>query len=279
MGIAEKALVLKRDFDEVYKAGASDFGLKGKGQGEFVHLEPVHPIEHKVEVAVSDPTAKVKVSGKNLLNINRELGTLTSGNSNASIRNDFDYTKYYLGLAINNYYNPTFIQATIEDNTITYKGKSTPYYGIAFPFKVMPNTVYSFSCIVSADNARQAVAVSFYDKDGAYISNTTNTTFTTPSNCYTAVFVVRAPDTTNTYTASDIQIEYGTTPTEYTEYIEPAEYTAAADGTVENVKSISPVMNLMADKAWAVIDAECFLDPQAIITDLTNTVITLGGET
>ncbi|MBQ9769291.1 MAG: hypothetical protein IJW27_03700 [Clostridia bacterium] len=126
MGIAEKALVLKRDFDEVYKAGASDFGLKGKGQGEFVHLEPVHPIEHKVEVAVSDPTAKVKVSGKNLLNINRELGTLTSGNYNASIRNDFDYTKYYLGLAINNYYNPTFIQATIEDNPITYTGKSNP---------------------------------------------------------------------------------------------------------------------------------------------------------
>ena len=57
-----------------------------------------------------------------------------------------------------------------------------------------------------------------------------------------------------------------------------AEYTATAVGTVENVKSISPAMNLTTDKAGAVIDAECFLDPQAVITDLTNTVITLGGE-
>ena len=47
---------------------------------------------------------------------------------------------------------------------------------------------------------------------------------------------------------------------------------------VEGVKSISPVMNLATNKAGAVINAECFLDPQAVITDLTNTVITLGGE-
>lgn len=404
---------LAEKVDEVYWTAANDFGLKGKGQGELVTLNNVHPIEHKVEVGLSsknlfneaeaditktedyfvsnvnysqapcftlkvesgatytatveyytpntvqfaqiiaftfsrektytdyeksiyvrlktqdstngyvkdiktftipdgveeiyfiannDETyfknvmveknstatayapfvadfsdCKVKVRGKNLLNINREFSTLSSGNVNTSVRKDFDYSKYYLGLAMNNYYYPNFIEATIEENTITYKGKSTPYYGIAFPFKVMPDTVYSFSCVVSADKARQGLAVSFYDKDGAYISNTTNTTFTTPSNCYTAVFLLRAPDTTNTYTASDIQVEIGTTATEYEPYTE-TEYTANADGTVENVKSISPVMNILADKAGAVIDAECFLDPQAVITDLTNTVITLGGE-
>ena len=75
----------------------------------------------------------------------------------------------------------------------------------------------------------------------------------------------------------NFQIEKSTTATEYEPYI-GAEYTTNADGTVENVKSISPAMNLTTNKAGAVIDAKCFLDPQAVITDLTNTLITLGGE-
>jgi hypothetical protein len=75
----------------------------------------------------------------------------------------------------------------------------------------------------------------------------------------------------------NFQVEIGATATDYEPYTE-TEYTANADGTVEGVKSISPVMNILADKAGAVINAECFLDPQAVITDLTNTVITLGGE-
>lgn len=403
--------------DEVYMAGASDFGLKGKGQGELVTLNNVHPIEHKVEVGLgsknlfneaeaditkvddyffsnknysqapcftlkvesgatytatveyytpntvqfaqilaftfsrektytnyensiyirtktkdstngyvkdiktftipdgveeiyfianNDETyfknvmveknstattyspyiadfsdCKVKASGKNLLNTNRELGTLTSGNVNTSVRKDFELNKYYIGFSRTNYYYPSFVTATVENGVITMTSVTSSWYGIAFPFKVMPNTTYALRGEFS-ENVLPDIA--YYDNNGNFIGNANekgiygNFSFNTPNNAVLALFNPVITQNGVTVTLSNIQIEIGTTPSEYTEYIEPTEYTANADGTVEGVKSISPVMNLMADKAGAVIDAECFLDPEAVLTSLTNTVITLGGE-
>lgn len=375
MGIAEKALVLKRDFDEVYKAGASDFGLKGKGQGELVTLNNVHPIEHKVEVGLSS---------KNLFN-----------EDTANITKTEDYFKSNVGYSTDAFYSlavepnetyiatfmirtevehvwgaelgvgigslPTYGQGRIElslipkesyqnfathtirftvpaDVHIVYfqtdteykfknfqieKGNSATVYapyvadfsdckvkvsgknlldinsyviwtdnGLGFKLEnLIEGQKYTFSTNLPIREAKASNAPWGYTCGGSAIN-------ANGFNHYTFVFKRAEQLTADTpiylfikpvgadnfigdiagFDEYQLQIEYGETPTEYTEYIEPTEYTAAADGTVEGVKSISPVMNLMADKAGAVIDAECFLDPQAVITDLTNTVITLGGE-
>lgn len=76
---------------------------------------------------------------------------------------------------------------------------------------------------------------------------------------------------------NNIQLEIGTTPTDYEPY-KAAEYTADAEGAVEGVKRISPVMNLSTDTAGVEVKAECFLDPVAVREELTNAILTLGGE-
>ena len=64
--------------------------------------------------------------------------------------------------------------------------------------------------------------------------------------------------TTATYTAtySDIQIELGTTATNYEPYKECAEYTPTADGTVNGVTSLYPNTTLMTDTDGVIIDCE-----------------------
>lgn len=404
---------LAEKVDEVYWTAANNFGLKGKGQGEFVHFENVHPIEHKVEVGLrsknlvnilapdsipsngydvlddnsirvyanrghvvgikyyvyapvgtqvtmsyeytlggeatghynvchidgnamkvektitkpipasgklefefarigggndkkgwidiknfqveigTTPTAyspfvadfsdcKVKANGKNLLNINRERGKPLTVDASWNITSglEFEFDKYYLAYIRNNRYYHSYGTATIENNTISLTVNNA-WFGIGFPIKTLPNTSYTISAELDTD--KTFPAVTYYDNSGNYIETKDGNlfktlTFTTPSNCDFVVISFTNKVAKEITTISNVQLEIGTTATEYEPYTEATEYTAAADGTVEGVKSISPTMNLTTNKAGAVIDAECFLDPQAVITNLTNTVITLGGE-
>ena len=53
---------------------------------------------------------------------------------------------------------------------------------------------------------------------------------------------------------SNIQLEVGSTATDYEPYIEPQTVTANADGTVDGLTSISPNMTIMSDTEGVVID-------------------------
>ena len=62
--------------------------------------------------------------------------------------------------------------------------------------------------------------------------------------------------TTYTATYSDIQIELGSTATDYEPYITPTDYTPNADGTVNGVTSLYPNTTLMTDTDGVIIDCE-----------------------
>lgn len=59
---------------------------------------------------------------------------------------------------------------------------------------------------------------------------------------------------------SRVQVEEGRTATEYEPYIEPNEYTANADGTVDGIKSLYPSMTLTSDTEGVIITAEYIKD-------------------
>ena len=69
----------------------------------------------------------------------------------------------------------------------------------------------------------------------------------------------------------------GDSATPYEPYIEPANYTPNADGTVEGVKSIYPTTTLMADKQGVTIECEYNKDTGKVIDNLTKAVVALGG--
>ena len=382
MGIAEKALVLKRDFDEVYKAGASDFGLKGKGQGELVTLNNVHPIEHKVEVGLGSknlfneaeanitktedyfssnapywesPCLTIPVESGATYTVTVEYHTPNTTTFNAiiafSISTEKTYTTAAKSLMLRTKTENSTTSFTKTVSTFTIPDGVEEIYFIANNnetyFKNMQieksatATAYAPFVADFSDCKVKACGKNFFDyedfmrrwdngeyymsdaatngyfvldvqlkpstkyyikangtRGGGVVLMSTKEAVNSDAGCAIGISNTWEAEQAVTTEASGkiyigaavaeyvtrelfenalVQIEYGTTASPYEPYNE-TEYTAAADGTVEGVKSISPVMNLMADKTGAVIDAECFLDPQAVITDLTNTVITLGGE-
>lgn len=380
---------LAEKVDEVYWTAANSFGLKGKGQGEFVTLKNVHPIEHKVEVGLSS---------KNLFNdtvaditktedyFKSNVGYSTDAFYSLAVEPNETYIATFmirsevehvwgaeLGVGIGSL--PTYGQGRIALSLIpkeSYQNFATRTIRFTVPADVhivyfqtyteykfknfqieKGNSATAYAPYVAdfSDCKVKAIGKNLFNEDTADITKTedyfssnvaywqrpcltipveSGATYTCSCEYYTPnvttfnTFLAYSISTEKTYTSAakalamhlktqssaegyskvkdtftvpdgieevyfiadnegvgtffkKFQIEKGTTATDYEPYI-GAEYTANADGTVEGVKSISPAMNLTTNKAGAVIDAKCFLDPQAVITDLTNTLITLGGE-
>lgn len=77
--------------------------------------------------------------------------------------------------------------------------------------------------------------------------------------------------------ACNLQIELGTTATEYEPYKTPTEYTPAADGTVSGVKSLYPTTTLITDTVGTIIEAEYSKDINKAFAELHQAIISLGG--
>lgn len=73
---------------------------------------------------------------------------------------------------------------------------------------------------------------------------------------------------------SDIMVEVGTEATGYDAYA-PEAYKPNADGTVENVYSLSPTMSLFTDTNGITIDLEYSRDNNAVIGDISSALDTL----
>ena len=76
---------------------------------------------------------------------------------------------------------------------------------------------------------------------------------------------------------ASMQIELGTTATEYEPYKIPTEYTPTADGTVNGVTSLYPNTTLMTDTEGIIIDCEYNRDINKAFAELQQAIISLGG--
>ena len=64
---------------------------------------------------------------------------------------------------------------------------------------------------------------------------------------------------------------------EYEPYKEPITYTPNTDGTVEGITSLYPVTTLLTDTAGVIVDCEYNRDLNKAFEELTNAIISLGG--
>lgn len=218
---------------------------------------------------VPDLTAiKVKRCGKNLLNQSTtELGTLKQGYDPTNIR-DLEDNTWYAALTLSGYYDPAHRMPEYALNGESIKVKtgsqsSGAYYGLSKSLQCNPSTTYTLSYNMENGLTKNASGIGFYDADKKHISFAycdSGSSFTTPSNCYWIIvcFHGNAEDTYATY--SDIQLELGTTATDYEPYKEYAEYTPTADGTVEGVTSLYPSTTLTTDTNGVMIDCEYYKD-------------------
>ena len=143
--------------------------------------------------------------------------------SNTTLRT-FTIGTYILGLVRNNFYNSDRISnLNISKNSISYK-TSESGYGVSVPFRLPVGNTYTVSCKAD-NNFYPAIGISYYKEDGTIISYTqseviTNNpvkSFTVPENTYYTLILFYGR-TGNKYTFSNIQLELGSTVTDYVPY-------------------------------------------------------------
>lgn len=195
--------------------------LRGSASGNAVALTDVSPVSH---------TLDVKVRSKNMLNQSTtEIGILPAGFSNTYVR-DFKDNTWYAGLTYNGFYNPkTALEYALNGNNITVKTDVTEnhsFYGLSKALKCEPNTTYSLSYVCENGKSEKASGIGFYGADKMWMSGTfcdSGGRFTTPDNCYWIIVCFHGNLEGTEVTYSNIQLERGTVPTDYTPYVNPSE--------------------------------------------------------
>jgi hypothetical protein len=236
MSIAEKLVTIAQNELEIYNSGKfaaveDTEEFIGKPTGTQLIIDDVSPVEHLIDI---------QLTSKNLLNLEgREV--VNFGASANTTKRVFPNGK---GIILR--YNRTNIyngQNVVDDFTVTKDAVSyeqqSPYFGIGFDVKLNPNTQYVFSCI---ETAKYSVWFTEYDADGNYILatsllNAANGTITTKSE--TDWGVISFATSGGVVGGTNLQLEYGTTATPYTPYIEdfsaiPATTNLVANGFTDN---------------------------------------------
>ena len=248
--------------------------LKGAASGEAIVITDVSPIEHKMNV---------KVRGKNLLN--PQLLNLKKNGGVMQIANSPSY----------DYDNDTATITMNEEGTNDNNG----VYGAPLTLEVEKTYCISFD-IRGADGKK--VQCGFSGKKRAitltpeYVRYSYDYTFAEGSS-QNIIFYSRS--TANgglavgeTMQFRNVQIEEGTTATDYSPYVEDIsavkvtvsdgdavskQYDVNEDGTVDDVTSIYPNMTLSTDTAGAVIDCAYNRDINKAFAELQSIVNTLVG--
>ena len=174
-------------------------------------------------------------TGKNLFNINASSGTPdpTDGSNTTSPR-VLEVDKFFIGLRSDNYYYPQYANVTIQNNSITVTNGSNNAYGACYCFEVKEGVDYTIS-VTCSDN--YILSVGAYSETWAFLGGVGNAvsnaskTFTAPTSARYCVCVFRsAANASATFT--NVQIEVGSTPTQYTAYNAPTQYTASLGRTI-----------------------------------------------
>lgn len=147
--------------------------------------------------------------GFNAVNVDREEGTLTGYYPETDRPEILDFTKYFVGLSYNNYYESARISAhsiNVSDNAITFTTGYTGY-GIAFPVRVLPDTEYFVKFTVISGSP--AVAFGWYDRNGrflGYAAAGTSRKVKTHKEAYLATVIVCSSNgsSVNTHSVKDL---------------------------------------------------------------------------
>lgn len=127
-----------------------------------------------------------------------------------------------------------------------------------------PNTAYTMSKTLGAafflayTTEEPKANISCYGTVTKVADNITITTGANATHLVSYFFNAASDTITLEEMLASIQIEEGTTATDYEQYQAPTTYTANADGTVDGIRSLSPSMTLVSDTEGVVINARYF---------------------
>lgn len=153
---------------------------------------------------------------KNLFKFSTDTVTMADSWDNTAAR-QFEEDKWYLGISSNNYIvRARIIDYKIERNSIYINGQGSGY-GLGRAFKVQPNTTYRISA--KSHGSTPELGVGFYNADGTWLLNyeinSDTMSFITPGGCKWMTVILLSPTTNYKIYYGDIQLEKGSTATDY----------------------------------------------------------------
>jgi hypothetical protein len=234
--------------------------LKGEATGEIIALTDISPIEHEVEV---------KVRNKNLyFNSETKISTIRETMTCETIANKSDF----------------ILNGTIDTDT--------PFsISTGIPLKAGTYTI----SIHGTNNLRDGYdRIYIIDEDGIilknYILNGAPKTFTIAKDVSATVKAVLGQDTVYNNAHCSIQIEAGSTATNYVPHNDlnavklivqtnskTTEYAVDAAGAVNGVICTGELTKLYTDATGAIIDVKYNRDINKAFAELANAIISLGG--
>lgn len=234
--------------------------LKGSVTGKAVAINDVSPLEHEMSVKVDVPSATVTKFGKNLVNLDTAL-------SDNGLTKDENGIYHLLGNS-----KAVVFPKLIPANTPVHF-KFQDFNG----YNGKSNALFTLSVACEGGAGISSGKLFFGGNwNSAWSSFANELTVTTdyPMKQFALI----------KYTASDdyycefsgLQVEIGTTATDYEPYKEPVTYTADENGVVKDIVGNGESMTLIADSD-ATITAEYNKDTNKVIESLVQAIISLGG--
>ena len=164
------------------------------------------------------------------------------------------------------------------------------YQGVTAVQNLIPNVTYTLSADYIQQGVMSTVGISVRNSSGATIARSddfTNkagrvkVTFTVPENG-SVTFVFFSNITANAVagtvcTYSKMCLAVGETNEEFEEYVAPSEYVPDENGDVSGVTAIYPSTTLLSDSIGVIIDCQYNRDINKAYEELTNAIISLGG--
>ena len=218
--------------------------LKGSKSGEAIAISDASPVTHEMEIKISSDTVtdltkvKVKRCGKNIVNI----PTIDINGGNGTIPC---------------YITKPITISGINDNVVVKNDNGVT----ADVWRIQ---------VVYADGTTGEMMDSMFSSSKTFKGK----------NKPSVDIPITAINYRNIYIRSgkykNIQVEYGTTATDYEPYI-GKEYTPNADGTVNGVTSLYPNTTLTTDTEGIIIDCTYNRDINKAFAELQQAIISLGG--
>ena len=217
--------------------------------GNVILLDDVLPVEHKMNVKLSNANTTLNIYGKNLFNNDTSLidsVEYTPINGNPTSRFGYIITlpcgSYTMRAIRKDTFNNDYIYGMIldESNMVVQSGL---------------NIVVNNACKVVTFEIKSGQKLFVYNGSSTSTLGATRTMF---SNY-------------------DIQLEVGENATEFESYIAPITYIPNSDGTVDGVRIIYPSMTLVPNEQGVLIDVEYCRDINKVLESITKAIISLGG--
>ncbi len=236
--------------------------LKGNAKGEAVCMADISPIEHELSVKVSgvEDITKVNVSkcGKNLFDVSKVIGRNVTGISSRWLTNNGDGS------------------ITVSIGSQTSMSGAEPHTLKDYAPNLKVGETYRLSADTTVET-KKYIYLTQCSKSWMFGNALTITEEMLNSrvNWYADSSV-----DDGIATISNIQIELhtqGATATDFEPYIEPQTFPVNADGTVEGITSRYPSTTLTTDTVGAVIDVEYNRDLNKAFAEITQALISMGG--